>query len=124
MHSWRENTVYELEQMGNNTFYINCPAKIGVYRTAPDEVWLIDSGNDKEAGKKVQRILDQNGWRLRAIINTHSNADHSGGNQFLRERTGCEIYAHSLETAFIRHTILEPAFLYGGYPLKRCATSF
>ena len=27
--------MYELHQVGENTFYIDCPAKMGVYRTAP-----------------------------------------------------------------------------------------
>ncbi len=49
--------MYELHQVGENTFYIDCPAKMGVYRVAPEEAVLIDSGNDKEAGGKGARIL-------------------------------------------------------------------
>ena len=71
--------MYELHQVGENTFYIDCPAKMGVYRVAPEEAVLIDSGNDKEAGKKVLKIFDAQGWRLKAVYNTHSNADHIGG---------------------------------------------
>ena len=109
--------MYELNQVAENTYYINCPAKIGLYRT-DDGVYLIDSGNDKDAGRKVRKILDANGWRLKAIINTHSNADHIGGNRYLQEQTGCVVYASGIEAAFTQYPILEPSFLYGGFPCK------
>ena len=108
--------MYELIRVGENTYYINCPAKMGLYRCADDGVYLVDSGNDKDAGKKVKKILETNGWHLKAIINTHSNADHTGGNAYLRQQTGCAVFAKGIEAAFIRDSVLEPAFLYGGYP--------
>ena len=61
--------MYELVQVAENTYYINSPSKIGVYRVSDDDVWLIDSGNDKDAGRKIQKILDAQGWKLTAIIN-------------------------------------------------------
>lgn len=110
--------MYELIQVGPRSFYINCPAKIGVYKIDQEQVCLIDSGSDKDAGRKVRQILDREGWKLHAIINTHSNADHIGGNRYLQQQIGCTIYASSLEAAFTKHPILEPSFLYGGYPFK------
>lgn len=110
--------MYELKQLTDRSYYINCPAKIGIYRANETDVYLIDSGNDKEAGKKVRKILDAQGWQLKGIINTHSNADHTGGNRYLQQQTGCSIFASGIETAFIAHTVLEPAFLYGGYPMR------
>ena len=110
--------MYELIQISEHNYYIQSPAKIGLVKLNETEVCLIDSGNDKEAGRKVRQILDANGWRLRTIYNTHSNADHIGGNQYLQKQTGCEIYTPGIECDFTRHTVLEPAFLYGGYPPK------
>lgn len=110
--------MYELIQVANNSYYVNCPAKIGLYLNEDNSVYLIDSGNDKEAGRKVRQILDKNGWTLKAILNTHSNADHIGGNKYLQAQTGCKIFAPGIEAAFTRYPILEPSFLYGGYPCK------
>lgn len=110
--------MYELEQVGARSYYINCPAKIGLYVDENNSAYLIDSGNDKDAGRKVRQILDKNGWRLEAILNTHSNADHIGGNKYLQGQTGCKIYARGIERDFTEHPILEPSFLYGGYPCK------
>lgn len=116
--------MYELHQVGENTFYIDCPAKMGVYRVAPEEAVLIDSGNDKEAGKKVLKIFDARGWRLKAVYNTHSNADHIGGNRLLADRTGCAVYGTEIENAFTRDPLLEPSFLFGGYPPRELRGKF
>ena len=110
--------MYELVQVSEKCYYINCPAKIGVYVADKDNVCLIDSGNDKDAGRKVRQILDKNGWHLTAILNTHSNADHIGGNKYLQGQTGCKIYSGGIEAAFTKHPVLEPSFLYGGYPCR------
>jgi len=109
--------MYELCNVKDNTYYINCPAKIGLYIDGTD-AYLIDSGNDKDAGKKVKRILDENGWSLKAVVNTHSHADHIGGNKYLCQQTGCKIYAKGVERAFTCSPVMEPSFLYGAYPHK------
>lgn len=110
--------MYELIQAFGQSYYIQSPAKIGLVKLTEQDVCLIDSGNDKNAGRKVRQLLDANGWRLNAIYNTHSNADHIGGNNYLQGQTGCKIYAPGMECDFTRHPVLEPAFLYGGYPCK------
>ena len=116
--------MYELIQVLNNTYYINCPAKIGLYLDVDKDVYLIDSGNDKEAGRKVRQILDKNGWTLRAILCTHSHADHIGGCKYLQAQTGCKVYSPGVERDFTRHTLLEPALLYGGFPQKALRHKF
>ena len=116
--------MYELMQAGERSFYINCPAKIGIWLASDTDVYLIDSGNDKDAGRKVKKILDQNGWKLRGILNTHSNADHIGGNRYLQGQYGCKIFSGGIEAAFTRHTVLEPAFLYGGFPFRELRHKF
>ena len=110
--------MYELIQVSEQCYYLQSPAKIGLVRLNDADVCLIDSGSDKDTGRKVRQLLDANGWRLTAIYNTHSNADHIGGNQYLQRQTGCRIYAPGIECCFTRHPVLEPAFLYGGFPPK------
>ena len=116
--------MYELLQISERDYYIQSPAKIGLIKLNESDVCLIDSGNDKDAGRKVRQILDSNKWRLVAIYNTHSNADHIGGNKYLQKQTGCKIYAPGIECDFTRHPILEPSFLYGGFPCKELRHKF
>lgn len=108
----------ELVKVGEKTYYIKNPTNIGIYKVDDENIYLIDSGNDKEAGKKILKIVEEQGWKVKGIINTHSNADHIGGNKVIQDRTNCEIYAHNIEKSFTEYPILEPSFLYGGYPFE------
>lgn len=110
--------MYELVQVGKNSYYVQSPAKIGIVKLSDKDVCLIDSGSDKDAGRKIRQILEANNWRLIAIYNTHSNADHIGGNKYLQSQTGCKIYAPDIDCDFTNHPLLEPSFLYGGFPPK------
>ena len=110
--------MYELNHITGGSYYIQSPSKMGLVKLSDTDVCLIDSGNDKDAGRKVRQLLDANGWHLTAIYNTHSNADHIGGNRYLQGQTKCKIYAQGIECDITRHPVLEPAFLYGGFPPK------
>ncbi|MBQ4511213.1 MAG: MBL fold metallo-hydrolase [Clostridia bacterium] len=116
--------MYELIQASENCYYIDCPSKIGIIKINDTDVCLIDSGNNKDAGKKARKILDANGWTLKMILNTHSHGDHIGGNKYLQDQTNCKIYAPAIECDFTNHTILEPAFLFGAYPPKELRHKF
>lgn len=114
----------ELIKVGEKTYYIKNPTNIGVYKISENEVFLIDSGNDKDAGRKILKIMDEQGWTVKGIITTHSNADHIGGNKIIQDRTGCKIYATAIEKSFSENPVLEPSFLYGGYPFKDLRNKF
>jgi glyoxylase-like metal-dependent hydrolase (beta-lactamase superfamily II) len=112
-----------LQQIAGNTYYIPAPANIGVY-VHNQRAILIDSGNDKDAGRQIFKLLKTNGWTLELIINTHSNADHIGGNAYLQQKIGCRIAATPVEAAFIEQPTLEPAFLFGGFPMPDLQNKF
>ncbi|MEW5817934.1 MAG: MBL fold metallo-hydrolase, partial [Spirochaetota bacterium] len=50
--------------------------------------------------------------------------DHIGGNAFLQQKTGCSVAATQAESAFINSPVLEPAFLYGGFPIHSLRKKF
>lgn len=106
----------ELKQINETTFYLECPSRVGFYLLSPHDVILIDSGNDSDMGKKIKRILEEHEWQLSYIINTHSHADHTGGNQVLQKYYNCPIYASGIEAFVIQNPWFEPLYLYGGNP--------
>ena len=50
--------MYELIRAGERSWYIDCPAKIGICLLDGADVCLIDSGNDRDAGKRALRTLE------------------------------------------------------------------
>ena len=104
----------ELVRVGEKTYYIKNATNIGIYKIDETQVYLIDTGNDKDAGKKILKIIDEQGWKVKGIITTHSNADHIGGNKVIQDRTNCTILAYNIEKSFTEFPILESSFLYGG----------
>ena len=50
----------ELIKVGEKTYYIKNPTNIGIYKVNDNDVFIIDSGNDKEAGKKILKIIELN----------------------------------------------------------------
>ena len=46
---------------------------------------------DPATTDEVFAVLDDKGWTLTHILNTHHHMDHVGGNEVLKEATGCTI---------------------------------
>jgi len=122
--NYRKKNTMELLKVGEKTYYIKNTTNIGVYKIDEDNVYLIDTGNDKEAGKKILKIIASMNWQVKGIIITHSNADHIGGNKVIQDRTNCEILASGIEKSFTEYPTLEPSFLYGGHPFKELRNKF
>lgn len=114
----------ELTKLGEKTYCIQNPTNIGIYKLDDEKVCLIDTGNDKESGRKILKIINEQNWQVECIINTHSNADHIGGNKFIQDRTNCKILSSKIETAIINNPELEPALLYGAMPLNELNNKF
>lgn len=117
---------YKLVHVKGNTYYLDGAAKIGIIKNEKDpfQSIVVDTGLDDDAGRRLMKILQENGMGIGSIINTHSHADHCGGNHIIKDRTGCDIYAPAFEKGIIECPELEPFYLYSAYPLKELDTKF
>ncbi|MCK9170385.1 MAG: MBL fold metallo-hydrolase [Treponema sp.] len=109
--------MFDLIQAGEHTYYIENPARVGIYLDGTD-AWLIDSGYSDTAAELIFDIIAAHKWSLKGIVVTHSHPDHSGGCSWLQQKTGCSIFAHGLEAALIQHPVVHPSISYGGYPSR------
>lgn len=114
----------KLKMITDRTGFFEGVVSVGLYIANGKNAILIDSGSDDSAARKIANQLEKEQLKLAAIVNTHSHADHCGGNAHLQKRTGCRVYACGIEAAMIRDTLLEPMYLYGGGPLEALKNKF
>lgn len=113
-----------LININGNINYIDNACNIGCITDGQDVI-LIDSGLEDRVAKKIIGLLDKEGYKIRAIINTHSHTDHCGGNSYIQGKEGALIYAPGFEAAIIENPYLEPIYLSGGAaPLKELVNKF
>ncbi len=114
----------ELKRLGERTWYFPGRVNIGYYEEN-GQGYLIDTGLDDDQGRKILKLLgEERKIPLRAIINTHSNADHIGANAFIQKRTNCEVWATRIEGVMTEHTTLEPLLLWSAWPFKQIRGKF
>ena len=94
------------------------------------EVYLVDSGCTEIDGEYVLDVLkaffEQEGqsFTIKALLTTHGHADHCGAHNFLKEETGCEIWASKNEMGQMVNPIIQSGVLWGGYPPHELRTLF
>ena len=99
-------------------------ARAGIYVYDKNSACAIDTGSDEHAGLALLKHLNSMNLKLEMIINTHSHADHTGGNAILKSETGCKVFAPGAEHALVSEQIISPAFMYGGNPMPELWPGF
>ncbi|NUU99756.1 hypothetical protein XO12_06490 [Marinitoga sp. 1154] len=117
----------KLQKITENVYYINDTTNIGVIRVNKEnDVLIVDSGSDDSKGRRIIKILKENGFNLKYIINTHIHADHIGGNHYIQKHIPeVKIFSTRAEISMIENPIYMPYFLYSGaYPIKELRNKF
>ncbi|MCP2015470.1 glyoxylase-like metal-dependent hydrolase (beta-lactamase superfamily II) [Deinococcus sp. HSC-46F16] len=115
----------QLQFLGPGVFFLPGAVNSVVVEGPGGRALLVDTGLDDTHARKLLRAVEGAGLTPGAILNTHSHADHHGGNTFLLGRfPDLPVYAPPLEAAIIRHPVLEPLSLWGAAPPAELRTKF
>ncbi len=82
-----------------NTYQSDHGLEVFMFRALRDNYCYLvhdpDTGNtgviDTPEVAAIERALDETGWSLDYILNTHHHWDHAGGNLELKRKTGCRV---------------------------------
>lgn len=124
------NDCFELIKLSAHISYIPIATNIGVIALSNGEgnknIYLIDSGNNEKHVDSILEVLSRSfkNFSIKAIINTHSHADHCGGNIFLKEKTDCQIWASKGEAAIMDYPVIESGLIWGGMPVQELETPY
>ncbi|MBZ9715974.1 MBL fold metallo-hydrolase [Deinococcus multiflagellatus] len=111
--------------LGPDAFYLPGAVNSLVLANGQGGALLVDTGLDDSHARKLLRAVEGAGLRPTAILNTHSHADHHGGNALvLRRFPEVQVWAPPLEAAIIAHPLLEPLGLFGARPPRELQTKF
>ena len=89
------------------------------------EIYLIDTGRTEEQGEQMFATLQKNfpEYKVKAIINTHAHADHTGADALIQKKTDCEIYLSAAERGILENPFLQSSVLWGGFSPKELHNS-
>ncbi len=103
----------KIEQLSNNVYYL--PGGVNsVIVTSGSDAILLDTGQDKDAGRRIKKACAELNVRPKIILNTHAHADHYGGNAFLTNNFDVVVYGAPFESVIMQEPYLEPMYLYSG----------
>jgi glyoxylase-like metal-dependent hydrolase (beta-lactamase superfamily II) len=101
--------------LGERVWVIPGGVNIGVLANGDGQIVLVDTGLNESSAKKALKVVrDELGGDVVAVLTTHAHADHFGGNATVVKRTGAAVHAPTLDEAFLRYPVLQPASLFGG----------
>lgn len=103
-----------LVRLAPDAYYLPGAVNVGVLANSAGEALLLDTGGDKDYGRAIRKAVEEAKLRPVAILNTHSHADHYGGNDYLARNLNLPVWAPAFEEAILRYPYLEPMYLYGG----------
>ncbi|MFZ5647598.1 MAG: MBL fold metallo-hydrolase [Bacillota bacterium] len=107
----------KLNKINDSVYYIDSAVNMGLIVNDRGGALLVDTGIDESSARKVNRLIESAGFKLKGIIITHAHADHCGGAPYLVKATGAKVYAPEAEKPVLEFPLLEPVYLFSGaYP--------
>lgn len=107
-------TSSDLIPLSDNVYALLGGVNAAIVVNPENEALLVDTGGDKEYGRRLKRACGDLGVTPVAILNTHSHADHYGGNDFLVRNFDLPVYAPPFEASIMTSPYLEPVYLFNG----------
>lgn len=123
----------KIVELLSGVYVIPGATNVGVITESLDNitnVYLVDSGCTELDGEYILEILQdffalsETKYKVKAIINTHSHADHIGANKSIQAQTDCQIWLPSKESTTTINPLFQTSMMWGAYPPHELRTVF
>ena len=101
-------------QLSDRVYYLPGGVNCALVTDGAGGALLIDTGQDKTYGRSLRKACETLNVTPLAIVNTHSHADHYGGNDYLLRHFDVPVYAPPFEAQIMQAPYLEPVYLFSG----------
>lgn len=82
----------KINEIKGNTFCIDTGLSyIPFYKVNNNEIILLDSGLARGERKRIESFLEENNFKVLAIICSHAHVDHIGNNSYFKNKYNCII---------------------------------
>ncbi len=106
-------------KLSQNAYFIPGFTNIGVINARcgkKNSIYLVDSGPDEHSARSAVKELENifpEGFEIRAVINTHGHSDHVGGNRWIQDNFGSEVWITKKETAISLNGFSNVNYIWG-----------
>lgn len=81
----------KIKHIKGNTFCIDTGMTyLPFYKVNDEEIIMIDTGTKNER-KGIERLLEENGFKVVGILCSHAHVDHAGNNAYFKKKYHCVI---------------------------------
>ncbi|HHY91642.1 MAG TPA: MBL fold metallo-hydrolase [Clostridiales bacterium] len=95
--------MFAIQHLKGNTYFINAPTNIGLYKLDEKNCILIDACHPGPITDELLETLEYHHLHVHAILNTHGHIDHFGSIAALTEKYHSIVAAAPLENSFIEY---------------------
>lgn len=111
--------------LGSGVLYFPSAVNSVVIEDGQGGALLVDTGLDESHARKLLKAVEETNLKPVGILNTHSHADHYGGNAFILKRLpDLPVFAPPIEASIMQNSMLEPLYLFGACPPSELQTKF
>ncbi|MBU3145230.1 MBL fold metallo-hydrolase [Clostridium sp. CF012] len=96
----------KIKEIKGNTFCIDTGMTyIPFYKINHEEIIMLDSGWAEGEREGIDKLLEENNFKVVAIICTHAHIDHIGNNTFFKKKYNCIIAMPAYEALICSSTV-------------------
>lgn len=116
--------MFAIQHLKGNTYCINAPTNIGLYKLNEKDCILIDACYPGPITDELLETLEYHHLHVHAILNTHGHIDHFGSISALREKYHSIVAAAPFENNFIEYPELYASLLVPFIPFSLNKNSY